>query len=761
MKRLTQMLLFAALALLLRADDIVVKEIGGVPVIRTRIHYRGNFVEAHILLDLGSTLPMVIHEKALGGLELSPLIAEGQEVAITFNGNASWKEIPLHVEERVPLLEKLTRDYAQALGEVPVVAIVGLPAIKSNVVELDLRKGLLRTLGLASDEAQAKEMDYEAKPYGIILNGRGPTQAPAKVQLSLSSEDSRLDLSWLTAARKAGKPANVLEVGDLRFSDQTPFRFESLEGLVPGPVDAVIGVGAVRNFMLTLWPKRGKIAFLPHPPVPFPQAEQDYFFALADRNPEGVATFISGRSPGPLLDEACLSLWQLRLDDPASTTAQLKTVLETISVKYWTLRSTAALALIADQLEGSRRPDKETLVMFALERAMQQSDKALDQTAAQAVHLRFGKRALAKGELQQARRHLLSAAFGLPKNGECNFWLGELYREMGKSSRAWSRYFQAILDPKMYLPPLKALLLEKALARLDDLNRDPAFRKTFNMVVAEQYMAGRLSDVEFHAPSRYKQVKDLFPGHVKLVEFFTNATDPTTGGMQLAFQSLEAYFEGEVALITYHLNDPMHSEVARHRLDFYKGKGAPLAVFDGTAALNQNPSRAKILSENALANYPSFRDACQFEKAAPDTGWTLEARLAQEGMKVSGTITAAGQGATDKLRLHAILCERSVMAVEDSMVFFHHVVAREALTPPDGLDLKNALETPFSFAVDAEQMRQALEKRLNAAGRPGGRSKPTYVDPNKLLVVVFVQQHETRRILAAKTFSLPQEEEAL
>lgn len=778
MIKLSILILLAALLRPLMADDIVVKEIGGVPIIRTKIHYGDKEIEASILIDLGSNTPMVIHERCLGGLDLHPMAAEGQEVDIEFAGNFRWKGVPMHVEKRVPLIETLTRDFSRELDEVPVVAIVGLPAIKSNVVELDLRRGLLRTLGLASGVGPSEEINYEAKPYGIVMQGTGPTGAAAKVRMNLSGEDSMLDMSLLQAARKAGKTPNLLEIGGIKFSDQTAFRFEWPDPAAPERIDAVLGVSAVRNFIVTMWPKRGKIAFAPHPPVPFPQATQDYFFALADKKPDAVLEFISKSPPGRLRDDACLALWKMRLDDAASTTDLLQQALETIGANYFLIRRSSALGTIADELESSGRPDKEQLVMLALNLAMKQSGKALDQTAAQAIHLRLGKRALAAGDPIQARRHLLSAAFGLPKDGACNFWLGEVYREMGKPGRAWSRYFQGILDPQMS-EPYNATLLKDSLARLDELNHDPEFRKTFNMVVAEQYMAGRLLDAEFHAPSRYSLVKKQFPGHVKLVEFFTNATDAESGGMQLAFQSLDEHFGGEVALIEYHLDDPMHRETARQRLEFYEGKRAPLAVFDGVAVLKKNISTNKKLADNAAECYPAFRDASQFEKAAPDSGWTLNATMAQDDMKVSGSITATGQGSPDKLRIHAVLCERSVMAVEANKVFFHHFVARQALTPPDGLDLKAALEKPFAFAVDAEKMRenqslvmgessmwfstdpQKMLGNLTKTLASSGPSKPSYVDPNKLIVVVFVQQMETRRVLEARSFSLPQKEEQL
>ncbi len=735
------------------ADEIAVKAIGGVPVIRCKIHYGDKYIEAHILFDLGQSIPLVIHEKSIGGLELAPQVAAGKQVDIEFASNVRWKGIPMQVKG-VGLLESLTAKYAKELKEVPVVAIVGLSAIKSSVVELDFRKGKLRTLGMASEEASEQEFDYEGKSYGIVLKGTGPAGVPVKALMFTRGEDSILDKSLLQAARQEGEKPNFLEINKIKFGDSTPFRFRSLDGLVPDAINAVIGAGALRKYTVTIWPKRKKIAFLPQAAVPFPQAEQDYFLALADGKPEGVVKFIS-KNPRPrLLDEACLMLWQMRMKDSSSTTEMLRAALKIIGDNYDSKHCSEILSRIADGLEDAQRPDKEKLGMFALDLAMAQSKVALDHTAVHGVHVRLGKRAFGRGDLKQARRHLLSAAFGMPKNGECNFWLGEVYKKMGKPRRAWSRYFQAILDNRV-----PDLIRANCLVRLDELNRDPEFRGTFNMVVAEQYMAGRLEDAEFHAVSRYQLEKKKFPGHVKLVEFFTNANDPATGGMQLAFQALDEFFEGDVALISYHLNDPMHSETARNRLESYKAKRAPLAVFDGKPVLYRNVSQAEKLPANAAENAAAFRKACLGKEIVPPPKWILDTRMTQNGTKVSGAVTVVGKGQADKLRLHAIVCERSVMALEANGVFFHHFVARKALTPPDGLDLKSTLEQPFEFAIDAEKMREDLIRMLDSGKLGSGRSKPTFVDANKLMVVAFVQNAENHRVLAAKSFSLPQEDE--
>jgi hypothetical protein len=737
----------------LMADDIAVKEIGGVPVIRCKIHYGDKYIEAHILFDVGLNTPMVIHEKSVGGLELTPRQAVGKKVDIEFAGNRRWRGIPMQVAD-VKFLATLTAKYAPELKEVPVVAVVGLAAIKSSVVNLDIRKGLLQTLGMGSEKARQEEFDYQVQRYGIVLKGIGPTKTPVNVLMVTRSEDSVLDTSLLKAARKAGSKPNVLSVNEIMVSDHAAMRFSPLNKIGDGSVKAVIGLSVMRNYAVTIWPKRKKIAFLPHTAPSFPQGEQDYFFALVDKKPEGVVKFISTKPRRRLMDEACLVLLQMRLSDLSGATKTFKESLQIFAANYDIKRRSDALAKIADKLETTNRPDSEELSMFALNLAMTQTKASLDPTSVHGIHVRYGKKAFFRGEIKKARRHLLSAAFGMPKNGECNFWMGEVYREMGKPRRAWSRYFQSILDPRV-----PSAILKESLARLDELNSDPKFRKTFNMVIAEQYMAGRLEAYEFHAKSRYRLAKTKSFGHVKLVEFFTDADNPATGGMQLAFQALDEYFNGDVALIEYHLNDSMHSDTAANRLKYYKAKNAPLAVFDGKPVLSRNASQEKELSKNAAGNYPAFRDACLLKEAGAKPVWTLAASMTQEATKVSGTVTVSGKGKSDKLRLHAIVCERSVMAVKGNGVFFHHFVVHKTLTGPDGLDLKIALEKPVKFAVDAEKIRQGLATMLNSGKDWGDVSKAGYVDANKLMIVTFVQHQDDRRILAAKSFSLPQEDE--
>ncbi len=737
------------------SQDIIAKRIGGLPILRCKIRFREYEIEANLMFDISLGVPLQIHKLSVGGLGLDPMYATGQKVDIEFGNGVRLSGIPLETE-RYPLLEHHTRLYARDLKEVPVVGFIGLPAFKNNVVELDMGRELLRTMGMASDEARSKEMPYEVKPCGIVVKGTGPAGVPVQAVLTTQGHDSVLAPSVLKTARKKGVKPNVLKVGEVLFGDRSAIRFEQLDSSWPKSVNAVIGADALMNCTVTVWPKRKKIALRAQSTTPFPAEEQKYFLALADRNPEGVIKFIEGAPRRRLLDDACLALWTIRLEDPRSTPAVLKKAIETIADKYNSEHRSETLLNMADRLEGSRHKNREELIEHALKLAIRESGNAVEQTAVHDVHLRIGRRAFAKGDLKQARRHLLSAAFGMPKKGECNYWLGELYRQNGRLRRAWSRYFQATLDERLKDDdPIRELSYQ----RLAELNRDPEFRKTFNMVLAEQYLAGRLANSEFHAKTRYRFLRGHYPNHVKMIEFFVDSTQTDTGGMELAFQALGEFFHGEVALVAYHLNDPMHTEASKARLALYAKESPPLAAFDGKPILKKAIGDGKKPAEDAAANYPQFRRACLPQTAAKHCGWQVDGNIARDGSLLKIGLSVKGGETAEGLRLVVLLCERSVMAIENNGVFFHHYVVRDLLTPNSGLELKDVIKKPVALKVDVRELRKKIGAKLPERYRSGRTNDGPYIDANQLYVVGFVQRSSDSRILAAKTIGLPQNED--
>ena len=359
-------------------------------------------------------------------------------------------------------------------------------------------------------------MPYELMSCGIVVKGTGPAGTPVRAVLTTRSHDSVLAPSVLKVARDKGSKPNVLKIGEVDWGERSAIRFEPLDETWPQAVNAVIGTDALMNSTVTLWPKRKMIALRPGLSAPFPDQEQQYFLALADRNPDAVAKFIEADPRRRLLDEACLNLWTIRLEDTKSSLADLKSALDTVAGE---IHSRAPE-------RGASEPGRRVGTDSATSTAMNWSSTPCNWRSGSppkpsnrppfttSTCGSAGARS-PRAIFRQARRHLLSAAFGMPKNAECNFWLGEVYQKTGKLRRAWSRYFQALLDENLEKEdPLRA----RALERLTELNRDPEFRKTFNMTDAEEYMAGRLANSEFHAETRYRFVRNRHPHHARMAE---------------------------------------------------------------------------------------------------------------------------------------------------------------------------------------------------------------------------------------------------
>ncbi|MGB0744049.1 MAG: hypothetical protein ACPGSB_05945, partial [Opitutales bacterium] len=550
---------------------------------------------------------------------------------IKFANNIELKDLPVETD-RYALLEAHSRVHAQALDEVPVLGFIGPAAFNSNVIELDMSEAVLRAMSTASDEAYASEMPYQIMSCGIVVDATGPAGRPVKAAVTTRHQDSALAPDLLEVAREAAVKPNTFQIGDVNWGERSAVRFEPLDPNWPLAVNGRIGMDALKNSILTLWPEREMIALRAKAlPSPFPEAEQAYFLAFADQDAQGVAEYIDTGGRQRLIDEACLELWSIRRENNESSIDEQKSALDIIAENYTPERRTEVILLLTDRLERSLRLHKDELIAHALELAIREASRSSKFTAVHDVHLEIGRRALASGDIRKARRHLLSAAFGMPKNAECNFWLGEVYRETGRLRRAWSRYFQALLDEQ--LKPDDPLRFQ-ALERLETLNRDPEFRKDFDMIDAEQYMAGRLADSEFYAETRYRFMRMHKPHHARMAELFVDSSEATGGGMELAFHALEQFFENELVLLSWHLDDPLHSEASRKRIDTYANPSVPMVVIDGTTKFDTVFGDGRKPGIDAARHYPLLREACLPENAPEASTWQIAGEIELDGEQI-------------------------------------------------------------------------------------------------------------------------------
>jgi hypothetical protein len=300
----------------------------------------------------------------------------------------------------------------------------------------------------------------------------------------------------------------------------------------------------------------------------------------------------------------------------------------------------------------------------------------------------------------------------------------------------------------------------EALAGLDRLNRDAAFRASFSMTDAAELLEGRM--LEFHPAARYGQETAAGDTPVHLVELFTCIDHPPTQAAELAFGGLAEYFEGtDVAIIEYHLPhpepDPLVSDVGLARAALYQVGATPTAYFDGVSSLDQGGDERDV-----HAVFSAYRSASR--AGQNDGGWRLDGRATLSEGRIQGEIGLTGPAGTDAVRLHVVLCEKLVMAPGANGLLLHRQVARAALSPEGGFAIPpEPSRRLFTVQADPAEVAAKLEETIAAIEEKHGIEftiHPTYVDGRACTLVAFLQDHHTKRVLTARKFDVEDEGES-
>jgi hypothetical protein len=239
-----------------------------------------------------------------------------------------------------------------------------------------------------------------------------------------------------------------------------------------------------------------------------------------------------------------------------------------------------------------------------------------------------------------------------------------------------------------------------------------------------------------------------------MAELFVDSSVERGGGMQLAFQSLAQFFDDGIVLISWHLDDAMHSDASKKRLAAFPGKSAPLCVIDGKPMFDTAYGSGERIAEDAALHYAPLRDACLSKAAAQPSGWEIKGGFHADGERLKLGVSVAGGESPEGLRMVVALCERSVMNPGESGVFFHHHVARDLLTPADGLALDQVIRQPLELVIDVAGLRAKIAAAVPTAFRANAKTGAPYVDAKQLVAVAFVQRGSDSAILAAETFPI-------
>ncbi|MDO8836186.1 MAG: hypothetical protein Q7V01_11355, partial [Vicinamibacterales bacterium] len=244
---------------------------------------------------------------------------------------------------------------------------------------------------------------------------------------------------------------------------------------------------------------------------------------------------------------------------------------------------------------------------------------------------------------------------------------------------------------------------------------------------------------------------------VVLAEVFTGSGCPPCAGADLAYDgAMERYRHSELAVLMYHMHiprpDPMTNPYTTKRAEFYAIRGVPTAAVDGEAKVGGGSADAapKIYAETVE---PAIEKRL---KTAP--GARVDLKVNKQGDVITAAVSVGKTPATaKKLRLHVVLAEEKLRYSGENGVRFHPMVVRNiAMGDKDAqgfaLTAGKSFKTSYTFDIqktvdEAKAHLDDFEVNSTRFGKFQFMSKKHEIDGDKLYVVAFVQNEDTKEIL--------------
>jgi len=756
-------------------QSINVRVVGGrVIVERVTIRNKTQKIKTTAVLSLTGP-PIQLSGAAAQGLGFKSVeeVVKAKLDLSFLEGNFSQLRASIITRAQDGALKRLTADNAPELKEVPATLIINISALAPTGLALDLvRKNVsllsARELKLAMD-APLEAAHKHLSPSCILpmtkgmFEGVGLGGEVGRVRFSLEQADTLVTKTQVNLAELVGDTPGVLSVGAINIADLTAMRFANM-----GKTQGVLGTNALRHLRVTFDEAGARVRIdhtnNPRDPKIIVQ-ERKFFLALAKDDADGIEAFLTDNPGTRLGEEAAFTLANLRLEAQPCLYEPCERAIKLIAKHAREERRCRYLNRVSDRISSDiyEIPRKNELVMLTLTLALAAAHKDLEGTAAHNVHLRLGKLALKGNDIPLARRHILSAAFGMPKHPETNYLLGTVYAKMDRPLRAWSRFAQCVVNVS-----IEKDIPAESYGAFDQLSNDPKFRAEFTALDAQQMLDGRVhAAFEFHPAERHADKATAQIPHVRLIEMFTKTTDLKTTIAELAFAGVADYFDGtDTAIIVYGLErgrggDPLATDVSKARAKFYGARKGATIIYDGVRrfAKSRKPNPKTVLDdikEQIPQMYKELREAAVLEKPDPSP-WTITGAAVRDGATVRANVEIAGPADAGNVRLHLVLCERAVLSQCYNLILVHRYVARQGLSPADGLPVATAKDRKRSVEVDTVALSEALATRLaTPTTTPPLQPKPTYVDAGACIVVAILQDSETKKVVAARMLAVPQ-----
>jgi tetratricopeptide (TPR) repeat protein len=419
-----------------------------------------------------------------------------------------------------------------------------------------------------------------------------------------------------------------------------------------------------------------------------------------------------------------------------------------------------AHALIDGAPEGSRAPQysriatrlvDNNVLLDEAEKFAAEGLKVFDEEEqkrvqrSRATHLAtLGRIRIKQGRIAEAEEALKAAYAANPEMPAAVLGLAELAEQQGDAPAALDYWMTAALTGRLSAQDRARFeaLYKKVHGSLDTLDAalDARYKSAFPLPIhPEPYDA---------TPARTNRLV--------LAEVFTGAGCPPCVSVDLAFDAaLERYARKDLAVLMYHLHipapDPLTNPATVARGEYYRISGVPNFAVDGELAGGGGGGR-----ENARSSYD--RMLARIDPAL-ETPRAAELRLdaSLDGGTVRATVTPAKLAPTgEKLKLQIALAEELITYTGENGVRFHPMVVRAiAASKEGGLTVDRANPGAVEYGFDLSKLSADLKAYLDdyeVNGRHGKiefSEKPVEINPSNLVVVAFLQEEESRKILQA------------
>jgi tetratricopeptide (TPR) repeat protein len=701
-------------------------------------------IPVNLFLDLDTACGLQLHNKAAAPLKAeSP---DGQLTPITLHFPDFRITVPGREHGDEDFLDEFTKYHSAEMGENAVVGTLGAQILKDYHLVFDLPNGYVEfSSAHEPDPASFKQQAGSVTVAVTLVNDLvwlpvvmqdGRQRAMA---LGGSRYDTVIDRELAAAFDAPAGDVGEMKVGPLDLAEYVAFRPEELIQIHPDRAVGIAGINVFENFRLEIDRINSWVRLTPHAAAEFPVADLEFFQARYQEEPEPLEAYLEKWPDGRLAAEAADLLLWMQVDNGGSEEQVRKAMRWRNEHTLKDLRATAALDLIKVMAEDGW---PEYLIM-AGEIGIESGRDDRYPEAIHKIHARLGEVHLAQGDSDQAWRHLLSAAFGLPEDGLINLNLGRFYEQQGRYRRAFSRFVQASIKAESGPQAIEALQRVQPMFPQEE---------PFSVDLIERMIEGKV--MNFGAASKYEADPETATNRVVLIEFFTNGNfgDEKGGAIAgaLTNEALLSHFkDGPAAFLSYHLPvrglEPL---VNAYALEIAAQRRIGDAAFHVVNGTNVGPGAGRPRDREKM--YRGVRELAHNALKYP-SDWKLEiVDLEIRDGVVRGKVVVSDVTQSSLLgrRLCVVLAERGVLYPGLSTTVIHRMVARASLTPDSlgvAVDLTDG-SFEYSFEQSLAQITALNEAYLTKAMADGlGQTvmMSTKIDPNQVSVVAYLRDPDT------------------